>query len=71
MFDGLQYCSRIGVEVEAKVIKCPISEEGLDFGVLNVLDIAVVSGLGDTGLLQVGLGFSQAMEDDLRYETEN
>ena len=45
--------------------------EGLDFGVLNVLDIAVVSGLGDTGLLQVGLGFSQAMEDDLRYETEN
>ena len=59
------------MEVEAKVIKCPISEEGLDFGVLNVLDIAVVSGLGDTGLLQVGLGFSQAMEDDLRYETEN
>ena len=59
------------MEVEAKVIKCPISEEGLDFGVLNVLDIAVVSGLGDTGLLQVGLGFSQAMQDDLRYETEN
>ena len=59
------------MEVKAKVIKCPISEEGLDFGVLNVLDIAVVSGHGDTGLLQVGLGFSQAMEDDLRYETEN
>ena len=66
------------MEVEAKMKNlCPISEEGLDFGVLNVLDIAVesvlrlLSRLGDTGLLQVGLGFSQAMEDDLRYETEN
>ena len=64
------------------VNSCSISiDEVLDLGVLNVLDIAVVSvlrfwsRLGDTGFLQtrygnVGLGFSQAVDDDLHYKTE-
>ena len=69
------------MEVESRVVDlCSISiEECLDLGVLNVLDIAVVfvlrlwSRLGDTGLLQgnVGLGSSQAVEDDLHNETED
>ena len=54
----------------------------LDLGVLNVPDIAVVSvlqlcvRLGDTGLLthcqgNIGLRFSQAVEDDLSKKTED
>ena len=70
-------CNRLGVDVDVSVIYlCSniYNEEGLDLGVLNVLDIAVVSvlrlwsRLGHTGLLQpclgnVGLGFSQAVDD--------
>ena len=57
-------------------------EDDLDLGVLQVLHIAVVSvlrlwsRLGDTGLLQpcignVGLGFSQAVDDDFCQERED
>ena len=68
------------MEVEARVMNsCSISiEKCLGLGVLNVLDIAAVSvlRLGDTGLLQschgnVGLGFSQAVEEDLSQKTED
>ena len=72
------------VEVVERVINlCSIStEECLDLGVLNVLHIAVVSvlqlwsRLGDTGLLppcigNVGLGFSQAVDDDFSQERED
>ena len=72
------------MEVEARVMNsCSISiEECLDLGVFNVPDIAVGSvlrpsdRLGDTGLLQhcqgnIGLRFSQAVEDDLSQKTED
>ena len=72
------------MEVEARVMNsCSISiEKCLDLGVLNVLDIAVVSvlrlcvRLGDTGLLthcqgNIALRFSQAVEDDLSQKTED
>ena len=74
----------IDVKVEARVINLSSisTEEGLDLGVLKVLHIAVVSvlqlwsRLGDTGLLQpcignVGLGFSQAVDDDFCQERED
>ena len=66
-----------------RVTLCSISiKEVLDLGVLNIHDISVVSvlqlwsRLGDTGLLQscqgnIGLRFSQAVEDDLSQKTED
>lgn len=73
-------CNRLGVDVEARVIskifQFQLIDEGLALGVLKVLDFAVVSvlrfwsRLGDAGDGNVSLGFSQAVDEDLHYETQ-